>query len=166
LSNKFKNAQGRRLLAAMFFETTLADKSQVLFSLKENDHEGYPSLYRLYMETADPTEYQFAVSHLDGWAHWQELSACKWFEPYLTAWRSELAVRLESEAQARIRDIAKDSGNPNYYYANKYLLESTRKPAEAGKRGRPSKGSAQAVETHQRALEREIADDARRLGIN
>jgi hypothetical protein len=166
LSNKFKNAQGRRLLAAMFFETTLADKSQVLFSLKEHDHEGFPSLYRLYMEASDPTEYQFAISNLDGWAHWQELSACKWFEPYLTAWRSELEVKLSSQAQARLREIAADESNPNYYYANKHLLELARKPAEAGKRGRPSKGSRDAEETHQRAILGQINDDAKRLGIN
>jgi hypothetical protein len=166
VSNKFKNSIGRRLLQALFFETTLADKSQVLFTLKEQDHEGYPSLYRLYMEASDPTEYQFAVSNLDGWSHWTELCAAKWFQPYVEAWRAELAVKLDSEAQARIRAIAEDKGNPNYYYANKHLLELNRKPADAKKRGRPNRGSGDAEETHQRAFQSQMADDLKRLGIN
>jgi hypothetical protein len=137
-----------------------------MFTLKETDHEGYPSLYRLYMETGDPTEYQFAVQHLDGWTHWQALTAAKWFQPYVEAWRAELEVKLSSEALARIRAVSADTANPNHYHANKHLLELARKPADARKRGRPMKGSSPTEETYERAILREIAEDAKRLGVN
>jgi hypothetical protein len=165
LVKSFKNSVGRYYLQALFYETTLSYKSTVVYTLKETDHEGYPSLYRLYMEAGDPTEYQFAVTHLDGWTHWQALVAAKWFLPYVEAWRAELAVKFESDALARIRAVSADPSNPNYYYANKHLLELARKPADARKRGRPTKGSSPADETHERAVLREIAEDAKRLGV-
>lgn len=162
----FKNSTGRRYLQALFYETTLSDKSTVVYTLKESDHEGYPSLSRLYLETGDPTEYQFAIRYLDGWSHWQELSTAKWFQPYVEAWRAELAVKLDSEALARIQEVARDKAHPGYYYANKHLLELARKPVDAKKRGRPTKGSSPVEETHERAILREIAEDAKRLGVN
>lgn len=166
MSNPFKNSIGMWYLQALFYEMTGSDKSTVLFTLKDTDHEGYPSLSRLYLETGDPTEYQFAVRHLGGWAHWKKLSEAKWFQEYVTAWREELAVKLDSEALARIIAVAEDPKNGNAYHANKYLLERSETARGAKKRGRPSKGSAPVPETHQRTFTAEIDDDLKRIGIN
>lgn len=164
--NKFKNSVGRYYLRGLFYEETLSDKSSVVYTLKRVDHEGYPSLYRLYMETADPTEYKFAVAHLGGWDHWLELVQADWFKPFVEAWRGELLARLQSEALAAIKSVAETKDNPNSYHANKYLLEAFGKPVDAKKRGRPSKGSDLDEKTHQRAILGEIAEDAKRLGLN
>lgn len=178
--NKFRNSNGRRYLQGLFYETTLSDKGTVVYTLKEQDHEvevvdqttgvrerrTYPSLYRLYMEEADITEYTFATKHLDGWSHWQELCSARWFEPFLTAWRDELSRKLEALYNARMEAIAADLANKGALAANKSLLEGLRKPADAKKRGRPGKGSGGDAETHQRALELQIGEDAKRLGIN
>lgn len=165
-SKQFTNANGRNYLQGLFYETTLADKATVLYTLKEVDHEGYPSLRRLYLETADPTEYQFAVQHLNGWSHWQELVAAKWFKPYLDEWRAELQDKLRSEIISRIEAIARDLDNKGALQANKTLLESILSPVEAKKRGRPSKGSGEDEETRQRAFLAQIDEDAKRLGVN
>ena len=120
---KFKNSNGVFLLKALFYETTLADKSSVIYTLKDRDHEGYPSLYRLYMETGDLTEYQFASEHLDGWAHWEALCSCVWFQPYLERWRKELTLRHKAGALKRIISEAQSSSR-NAFTANKFLVQS------------------------------------------
>jgi len=122
----------------MFFEMTPADKSQVLYTLKNQDHQGFLSLYRLYMETGDPTEYRFAIAYLDGWEHWKQLSECNWFKPFVEKWREELQLRLASEALNRIISEAQ-SDRRESFAANKYLLEKGWQPKGADKVGRPSK---------------------------
>lgn len=164
--NRYKNSVGRYYLRGLFYEETLSDKSSVLYTLKREDHQGYPSLFRLYMSVSDPTEYKFAVAHLGGWDHWLELTSADWFKPYVEAWRVELITKLQSDALSSIKAVAASEANPNSYHANKYLLETFGKPVEAKKRGRPSKGSLEDEKTHQRSILADIADDAKRLGIN
>jgi hypothetical protein len=154
-SSKFRNAVGTRYLKALFFEETGADKSTVVYTLKDQDHEGFPSLYRLYMETNDPTEYRFATAYLDGWDHWEILTKCSWFSPYVERWRKELQLRLASSALARIMSEAKTNSRESFT-ANKYLLERGWMPKEDRKTGRPSK---QAV----REAAHEIASQAKQV---
>lgn len=135
--NKFKNDSGTYYTRGLFFETTLADKSTVVYTLKNQDHEGFPSLYRLYMEAADPTEYRFATSALDGWSHWEALCACSWFKPYLTSWRRELEIKIKSDALLEVLAIAKTGGKEKLA-ANRFLIEKGWEPQKSGK-GRPSK---------------------------
>lgn len=143
MSNKFKNASGARYLRGLFFETTLEDKSSVVYTLKNFDHLGYQSLYRLYMETGDPTEYKFATQYLDGWDHWEALCGCSWFKPYVEAWRRELEVKVRSAALAQIEQVSHLDGDTKTkalaFTANKYLLDGGWKPKGEGKVGRPTK---------------------------
>lgn len=136
--SKYKNKSGQLLLKALFYETTLADKSSVVYTLKEQEHLGYPSLYLLYMEENDPTEYKFATKHLYGWSHWESLTECNWFKPYVDAWRKELDVRLKSQSLARIMSEAKTGGR-DAFASNKYLLEKGWVKEPTHSRGRPSK---------------------------
>ena len=138
VDNKFKNDNGQLYLKALFFETTAGDKSTVVYSLKEQDHMGYPSLYRLYMEENDPTEYRFATKFLNGWSHWEALTECTWFKPYVEAWRKELEVRMKSQSLARIMSEAKTGGR-DAFVSNKYLLEKGWEKEPPSKRGRPTK---------------------------
>lgn len=138
MESKFKNKTGQFYLKALFYETTLADKSSVVYSLKETDHMGYPSLYRLYMEEDDPTEYRFATKYLDGWSHWEALVECNWFKPHIEAWRREAEVRLKSRSLSRIMSEAKTGGR-DAFVSNKYLLEKGWEKEPPSKRGRPTK---------------------------
>jgi hypothetical protein len=142
--NRFRNDQNIRYTKGLFFETTLADKSSVVYTLKDWDHEGYPSLYRLYMETNDPTEWQFATKYLDGWEHWEILCECNWFKPYIARWRRELEIRMKSQSLARIMASAKIPGKEQLM-ANRYLIEKGWEPKgeQDRKRGRPSKEDIQ-----------------------
>lgn len=163
-TSKFKNSMGLRLLMGLFFETQNADKSSVVYTLKSEDHMGFPSLYRLYMETADPTEYRFAVKYLDGWDHWKALCECSWFQKHVAAWREELEVKLLSESMDRVISVSR-SADQNSYHANKWLLERAEKATGKSRAGRPTKAAIQ-KEINQRASQAllEASDYERVLG--
>lgn len=137
----FKNDSGTWYTKALFYETTLADKSTVVFTLKDEDHMGYPSLYRLYMECDDPTGYLCAITHLGGWEHWLKLKECDWFKEKLDRWNEELEVKLRAYALMRLVKEASNVGSKNYTEINKMLLNRGWILDEGGKRkrGAPSK---------------------------
>lgn len=137
LSNKFRNIQGTRRYGSLFYEKCLADKSTAVFTLKDHDYKGYPSLYRLYMESEDPTEYEFAINNLDGWEHWEILCQAEWFQPFVSRWRRELEVKIRSRALANIVLEAADPKSRNTYNANKMLLEKGW--LDRNTKGRPTK---------------------------
>ena len=162
--SRFKNPSGAFYLRGIFFEETGVDKSSVVYTLKEADHLGYPSLYRLYMEANDPTEYNFAVSHLYSWSHWEALSQCTWFRPYLDAWRRELETKIRAESLVQIRATAKEA-TPTGFQANKYLLESPWKAVGEFKRGRgrPTKADIQKAASDLARASQEHTEDFTRV---
>lgn len=137
--SEFRLSNRKRLLKGLFYEMTNADKTGVKYTLKDEDHLGYPSLSRLYIEMEDPTEYNFAVAYLESWDHWQMLCAAAWFKPFISKWRIELEVRLKSKAISAIKSEA--NGGRNSFAANKWLVEKGWEPKEGqGRtRGRPTK---------------------------
>lgn len=160
--NKFRNSLNKLYTKSLFFETTLADKSSVVYTLKAWDHLSYPSLERLYLEVADPTEYRFAKAHLDGWTHWRLLSSLEWFKPYVQNWRHELSVKLKSESISKIQDIARGTGRDSLTAA-KTLLDLVGSPGRRSTAGRPPKDQEE-VQAAQATLEaRLVAEDVFRL---
>jgi hypothetical protein len=139
--SSFRLSNRKRLLKGLFYEMTGADKTGVKYTLKDEDHLGYPSLSRLYLNTSDPTEYQFALSYLESWDHWTQLCACNWFKPFISRWRQELEVKLKSEAIAAIIKDSRDSQSKTKFTANKFIVERGWEPKEGqGRtRGRPTK---------------------------
>src|SRR5690606_3854127 len=133
---EFKNINGVYRLKEMFFETAL-NKDNVIYTLKDHDHAGYPSLYIAFMEAHDPTEYKFAVHALGGWEHWKQLRECSWFQPYYDRWKEELEVKIRSQALAKI--ITTANGNTkDSFGAQKYVTERQWDAPRATK-GRPAK---------------------------
>lgn len=142
MTNPFRSASNQRLLKALFYEES-DNPELVVYTLKDKDHQVgsslYPSLYRLYMETDDPTEWTFATTYLDGWEHWQMLCSCTWFKPFHKRWREELEVRTRALSLSRIRAEAASSSK-NAYLANKLLLDKGWVPKEEKSPvGRPTK---------------------------
>lgn len=163
----YKNQSGAYLTRGLFYETTLADKEGVIYTLKDEDHLGYKSLKRLYIEANDPTEYRFATAHLDGVEHWERLVECSWFKPYVSQWRRELELQIRAEALLRIRAIAKDDTHKGSLAANKMLLDGAWKgEADGAKRGRPSKAQVQEEATRIATVNLQFDEDAKRLGLN
>lgn len=163
-NHKFRDTNGRRLYKKLFFETTGGgeDKAKVLYTLKDQDHEGFPSLYRLYMSEADPTEYIFATKYFDSYDHWKSLSSREWIKEIVARWREELDVKIRADALKRIISESK-SASKNSFVANKYLLEKGW--IQAGK-GRPSKESIQAAVKEEAQKSKVLEDDFLRVVQN
>ena len=123
---RFKNSMGNLIQKGLFLETntTLENRALVVYTLKDRDKGGYPSIQRIYLDAGDPTEYQFALDNFYSWDHWQRIAESDWFQPYISKWRKELEARLKAEALNRIMAKAKGEGKDSFQ-ANKYLLERT-----------------------------------------
>lgn len=170
---QFRSSTNTLFTRGLFYETTLADKSTVIYTLKDSDHhvpqaDGsvivYPSLYLKYLEANDPTEYRFATTYLDGWYHWEMLRECTWFKDYLSRWRRELSLRMQSEALVRIMREAKTSSKDSFT-ANRYLLEKAWEPKEAKGhgRGRPSKDEIKQAASEALQVQNRLTTDFDRI---
>jgi len=121
---KFKNSKGQYILQGLFYEMgTLSDNQYVQYTLKDTDYLGYPSLYQCYMSLDDPTEYTFATQFLGGWIHFQKLVASSFFPEYVTRWREEMEIKLQSKALAHLITESNDPDSRHCYNANKLLLD-------------------------------------------
>lgn len=152
---KFKNKSGAKMLKKIFFETTGEDKSTCVYTLKSQDHKGFPSLKRLYLEMEDTTEYEFGQKYLFDYSHWLSLTRCTWFRPSVEEWREELRLKLEARYLANLKEIAAKGGKEGLQ-ANKMLLERVRKPKEAVKREKSTGGSGHPWKTSRNASNSEI----------
>lgn len=172
-SNKFRSPTNTLYTKGLFYETTLADKSTVVYTLKDWDHPVeqpsgetivYPSLYKLYLQCNDPTEYSFATQCLDGLYHWETLQECSWFKPYIDRWRRELELRMKSQALSRVMSEAK-STSKNALAANKYLLERGWEPKEGqgARRGRPSKEEIKQAASEAAKASETLSEDYQRI---
>jgi hypothetical protein len=164
--SKFTNSSGTRFTKSLFYETTLADKSTVVYTLKDEDHQGFPSLYRLYMEACDPFEWRFANQYLQDWQHWNQLCELSWFKPLVTRWRAELDLKLKSEALSHIITEAR-SERREAFTANKYLLEKGWQAKDKDDVGRPSKAKirSEAEKLFHESSNSRIANDLERLNL-
>lgn len=164
IDNKFKVHTGQLLYRGLFFEETGADKTGVLYTLKREDHSGFPSLYKLYMETDDLTEYTFAITHLDGWEHWKNLCECTWFKPFIRRWREELDIRTRGRALNAVRDLANNADAKEAFQANKFLLNGEwRDKGQKHGRGRPSKEDIRSEAAKQASASRELNEEFERI---
>jgi hypothetical protein len=135
--SKFRDEWGRLLYSRLFFERTIpSTRKKVIYTLKDQDHEGNSSLYQKYLEENDPTEYAFAASCFESYEHWLTLTRQLWFQPFLSRFRRDLETRIRSKALKAIIAESKTSSK-NAFLANKYLLEKGWKD-KVSIRGRPS----------------------------
>ena len=169
MSNKFKNAIGAHLLKPIFFEYDNSEHLYSVYTLKDYDHtvDGvtYPSLRKLYVEMEDPTEYEFAVKHLDGWVHWKKLTESSFFQQYLKEWREELEVRMRAKALNRIKTRA-TGDTKDSFAADKILLAGGWKTQSTEKVGRPTKDKIKEEANKLFMESTEFDEDFKRLGIN
>lgn len=162
--NPFKTTGGIRYLKALFYETTGAEKDTVMYTLKDQDYLEYPSLYRLYMELEDWTEFTFASTYLDSWEHWEMLCQCNWFKPYILRWRKELELKIKARLLSVLVQDSSDTTSKTCTSSAKYLLDQGwAKEKNPQKRGRPSKDEI-ASEAHRLAsTENRLTDDYNRI---
>ncbi len=136
--NKFRNFQNVYYERDLFEE--LSSKPDiVLYTLKREDTE-YPSLYRLYMELEDFTEFEFAVKYFESFQHWKKISNSSWFAGYISEWREELELKIKARnLKSLIRKAEQDSNVAKYLLGNKWVEQAQEKNPGINLRGRPSK---------------------------
>lgn len=134
---KFKNSSGTHYLKALFYEIALEpNRDYVLYTLKQEDHNGYPSIHRLFVEANDPTEYEFAKKYFASWSHWKMVRECSWFKANYEAMKEELEMKIKADALRHLRNARNDPKNA--VQVNKYLLAGGWAD-KTDTRGRPSK---------------------------
>lgn len=164
--SKFKDKQGRWFTKSLFREYAFnaPEGTFPLFTLYPEDVDGITSLYRLYMEEADASEYFFAKKHLGGWEHWQKLSQSTFFKPYIQDWRKELEVLIRAKALQKLIEVANNPTHKSSYDANKLLVKEGYKEKEkTSKRGRPTKDEITKEATRIASEEDQIKQDLERL---
>lgn len=156
--DKMVDVLGRPLTQSLFLELGYNDAA--IYTLKDEDftYEGkrMPSIKRLYLEMADPTEYEFAVACFLNWNHWQRITENKACLKYITQWREELEVKLRSQA-VKMNIAAAKSGS---YQAAKWIADRGWQTRGAG---RPSKDDVQRETRIQSKINDEYGADVLRL---
>ena len=138
---QLKDNLGRPLTQSMFLEIGY-NTQYALFTFNDEDKiyndKTYHSLKKLYLQIADPTEYEFARTCLLGWSHWKRLVENKALRPYFDEWRDELEVLLRSEGVRAAMDMSSSEGGN--FQAAKWMAE---KGWEKKAVGRPTKQSGE-----------------------
>lgn len=157
----FVDEKGRYKTLSLFLE--IAYDSDAIYTLKGYDHEykgkTYLSLKKLYLELADPTEYEFANTYLADWEHWQKICNNKVLAQEVAKWRNELELKLRAEGVQWIIKSARKKGN---WLAAKFLAE---KGWEVRTAGRPSKEEVERNTAIESAIQKEFDDDIARLRV-
>lgn len=156
--DKLVDSLGRHLTQSLFLE--LGYRPEAVYTLKDEDfiYEGrhLPSIKRLYLEIADPTEYAFANACFTGWTQWQRIVANKQMTKTVEAWRFELEVKIRSEGVK----MAKSQSRKGSWQATKWLSD---RGWDARGAGRPSKDEVEHERKVQAAVSNEFEEDAQRL---
>ena len=157
-----KDTMGRFRTQSLFVEHK-HESYPAPFTLKPYDHRGAKSMYILYMDAGDPTEYTQAIAMLGSWRHWTILTNTQWFKPIVMEWRDELKVKFESDRYREMVSVTEEcKGTPQGVSATKWLAERYSKVSKP-KRGRPSKIEKAASLQHDKEEDALVAEEAQRL---
>jgi hypothetical protein len=101
-----------------------------LFTLRENDYKGLPSLKRIYLAYRDPTEYSFAMDLFNSYTHWIRLCESKFFQEHHEKWKLELEIALRSEGIRALRNMTGRNDSTGFN-ASKFLASKGWDPKTA-----------------------------------
>lgn len=155
---KFKDSLGRYITQGLFLEPQL-DQTFAIFTLQGEDRvykgQTYISLKKLYLEMADPIEYEFATTYLYDWDHWKKMEGNANLLYQISKWREELELKLASEGFRAILDQSEDN-----YQASKWLAERGWSKRGAGRPKKETEASERKLQEH---LDNEFAGDVVRM---
>ena len=150
---------------SLFLETNQS-RLKPIITLKEVDWEYkgevLPSLRKIYMEIADPEEYEVAIAVLGSWEHWLRLLDNKQVMKYIQQYRDELEIKIRSGAVKSLIQTAHFEGSKGTTAA-KYIAE---KGWDKRKAGAPTKQEVHRELKIQTGISEDIEDDLERLGLH
>ena len=132
-----KDVRGVIKTQSLFLESQpykMREKYPPLYSLTEEEREGLPSAYQIYMHSTD--EYEAAMKLVGSMRHWRRLCELDWFMEGipekmcegLSQWREDMRLR---DASAAKRNLMNAASNGDTSSARKLLDTSTPKAAKA-----------------------------------
>lgn len=90
----------KSLMADIIYEDSKYEP--VYYMRQEKSDDKYISLKEVYMQIADPTEYQFATLCFYNYQQWETICLTPWAVNVVAQWREELQIKLRSEAVKEI----------------------------------------------------------------
>jgi hypothetical protein len=163
--DQMKDETGRYRTRSLFWETRHIeeDKYPPLFTLKDKEHKGYPSLKKIFLsyEHLPGHEYEFAMDVFGSWEHWSKLADESTLKDYIKSWRDELEIKIRASAMKALIKNAFEDGSKGANMA-KYLAEGGWRGTG---RGRPSKEELQRELKVQAGVAKEFASDLERIGL-
>ena len=154
------DSTGRPMTQSLFLETQYSPFA--VYSLKDDDHiyngKTYPSIKKLYLEIADPTEYAFATEYLLGIKHWFRICDNKLMQKHVEEWRFELELKLRSQGVKKMIGAARGGS----LGAAKWLVDKGWSDRSAG---RPSKEELEKEKKIRMNISDEYSEDMKRLAL-
>ena len=145
-----RDGRGNLRTRSLFWETSdkeMAEKYPPLYTLKEQECNGSPSAYQIYMSSVD--EYDAAMKLVGSLKHWRRLAATSWFMDGvknvdgLRQWREDMKLRDASTAKRAVISAVSDGDMAS---ARK-LLDISVKPQDTQRGpGRPPTGKKEREE--------------------
>ena len=161
--NKFRGVTNKYYTVQLFLEES-PETETVLYTLQRQDVDEYPSLYRLYMEMEDFTEFEFASKYFESFQHWKHICKTSWFSPHIAEWREELELKVKARNLKSLIDKAEsDASVAKYLLNNKWVDNAQQHNPVTNLRGRPSK---EEIKSHLRlvtAEQKKINEDIERI---
>lgn len=149
---------------SLYRELNTSNLEPVL-TLKEVDYEYkgkiLPSLHRIYMDIADPTEYEVAMHVFGSWRCWNRQLNSKVIIEHIAEWRDQLEVKLRSDAIRAITQASTAEGTAGVGAA-RYLAER----GWEKRAGRPSKLEIERQKKIHAGINGAVEDDAERMGVH
>jgi hypothetical protein len=149
IREKVVDSYGRKVVLSLFSEFVRTDFTP-LWSL-------YKDWKPVYMECADPTEYETAMRLIGDWDHFQVIRNHSKLKGVFDKWAKEVEVKVRSQS---IMKMVKHSAAPNGAAAAKWLAEG----AFMGRVLKNKEDKAAEQEVRDELAER-VAGDMERLGI-
>lgn len=167
--DNFKGSNGKTKTKSLFYELCYSDTEDAIFTLKDRDLEAhgkmYLSLQKLYLQLApsDPTEYEFAQTVFGSWDIWKTVSSAANIKVHVARWRSEVEVKVKSEAIKAIAEEMKTKGRSSFSAA-KLLLDKGWLDKENASQAKQKLKAREDEDQNKQALSH-LTEDAERLGI-
>ena len=158
----YKDKMGRWRTQSLFKEFYLSNRDEYppVFTLKEYEDGGLPSMRQLFLSYNDPTGYMFAKEILRSYEHWRKLCSLAWFQEHLVMWKEELEIKLVSDGLLKLKELSKGTDG-SALKASTYLIEKGWEP----KKGRPKKEDIDKAARVAAGVEAEVEEDLQRIRL-
>lgn len=124
---------------ALFLEVS-KNPDCIVYTLERKEKDGYPSLYQLYMEEEDLTEFEFSNKYFESFQHWKKVCSANWFHEHIAEWREELELKIRAKAlHSLVKKSETSTEVAKYLLNNNWIDKVHEKNPVTNLRGRPSK---------------------------